>query len=290
MKVKLADKTGFCFGVSRAIRMAEKALSRGRPIYSLGSIIHNRQVVDRLSRKGLKVVRRPSEVRAGGRIVISSHGISPKTAKALAGCGIKIIDTTCPFVLKAQRIAARLGRAGYKVVIVGDKAHPEVKALVGFVPKKKVVVVGTANEAGRLKFKKREKISVISQTTQDTRKFAEVVKVVLAKLPGKISVFDTICRDAQGRQAEAKRLAAAVDVMLIVGGANSANTKRLFEVSKRVKSSSHLIETEGDLKRSWLKGAGTVGITSGASTPDWLVKKVVSKLKAQSSKLKAQRE
>ena len=277
MSVRLAKKVGFCFGVKRAVAMAEAALKKNKPIYSLGSIIHNRQVVEDLSRKGLKVIDDANKTK-GGLLVISSHGLSPKIARDIAGRGIKIIDTTCPFVLNAQRIAKRLSDEGYIVVIVGDARHPEIKALVDFVPKK-VFVVKDSREALRLKLKSDERVSIISQTTQSMANFLDVIKTVVEHRPKEVRVFNTICNDAEERQRFASRMAKEVSLMLVVGGKNSANTRRLLEVCKKTLKRSHLVETDKELRKAWFKKGQVVGITSGASTPDWMVQKVVNKIK-----------
>lgn len=277
MKVRLAKRIGFCFGVKRAVAMAEKALEDNKEISSLGSLIHNEQVVSGLAKKGLKVVKGVGNIR-GGAVVISSHGLSPKTSKEIAKRGIKIIDTTCPFVLNAQRIARHLSEEDYSVVIVGDSNHPEVKALVDFAAGK-VIVVRDSREAGRLNLKGCEKIGVISQTTQSPANFLDVVKVVLEKRPKEIKIFNTICNDAEERQRLASLLSRQVDLMLVVGGRDSANTKRLFEVCRKILKNTHLIETEKGLEKGWFKKGQVVGITSGASTPDWIIKKVVDRIK-----------
>lgn len=277
MRIKLAKRIGFCFGVKRAVNMAEEALEKDRPIYSLGSIIHNRQVVEDLFCKGLKVIKDINGIK-GGVVVISSHGISPKIAKRISGKGIKIIDTTCPFVLKAQEVARRLSNNGYKIVIVGDANHPEIKALVDFVPNE-VSVVKDPREASRLELGLSDRVSVISQTTQSTDNFLEVVKAVFSRKPKEICVFNTICHDAESRQKHAGRLAKEVDLMLVVGGKDSANTKRLYEVCKKILKRSYLVESENELRDSWFKKGSTIGITSGASTPDWIIKRVIQKIK-----------
>lgn len=283
MRVELAKKIGFCFGVKRAVAMAESELERRPRIYSLGSIIHNKEVVRGLARRGLKVTSDVSGVRSGV-IVISSHGISPKVAGDIRRRGLKIIDTTCPFVLNAQRIAEKLCGEGYKVVIVGDSNHPEVRALMDFAPGS--VVVKDAAGAGRLTIGRRDRVSVISQTTQSTENFLETVKAIAAKRPGSFRVVNTICRDAGDRQDAARRLARNADVMLIVGGRESANTRRLYEVSRKVCRNSHHIETEKDIRPEWFKGKRAIGITSGASTPDCIIEKVVKTVKVMNSKLK----
>lgn len=276
MKTRLAKRIGFCFGVKRAVEMAETSLKSKGPICSLGSIIHNEQVVELLSKKGLKVIKDVNKIR-GGACVISSHGISPAIAWAIKKRGVRLIDTTCPFVLNAQRIAKSLSGGPYGVIIVGDAKHPEIKALVGYV-QGDARVVKDARDAKRLKIGQGGKFIVISQTTQSAKNFLDTVHVISEKKPRELRIFNTICGDAEERQDAAKALAASVDVMLVVGGRNSANTKRLLEVSRSVRKKSYLIETEKDLRKRWLRHARSVGITSGASTPDWLVAKVVEKI------------
>lgn len=277
MKVVLAKRIGFCFGVKRAVGMAESALKEKGRVCSFGSIIHNAQVVEGLSRKGLEVIKDIDRIETGA-VVASSHGISPKIAGRIKEKGLKLIDTTCPFVLAAQRIARSLSDAGYNVIIVGDANHPEVKALIDFASKG-VFVVKDAREAKALKLNQNEKFSIISQTTQSTDNFLDAVKAILEKMPKELRVINTICRDVEERQDATRALAKGVDAVLVVGGRNSANTKRLFEICKRISGNAHLVETEKELKRSWFKGARVIGVTSGASTPDWIVKRVVDKIK-----------
>jgi 4-hydroxy-3-methylbut-2-enyl diphosphate reductase len=280
LKVVLAGRIGFCFGVKRAVRMAEAELGKKRRICSLGSIIHNRQVVDDLSAKGLRVARDLAHVGGSAAVIISSHGTSPRTKAAIAAKGLGIIDTTCPFVLRAQRIASSLSTRGYKAVIVGDSAHPEVRALVGFAPRGASVVAGPA-EASRLGVRRGARIAVLSQTTQSKEKFLGVLAEMAAKRPRELKAFDTICNDALIRQKVAGDLAARVDAMLVIGGRNSANTRRLYEVCRKANRNSHLIETEKDLKAVWFRRVRRVGIASGASTPDWMVKKVAEQVKSK---------
>jgi 4-hydroxy-3-methylbut-2-enyl diphosphate reductase len=255
--------------------MAEKAIKGKDKIYSLGSIIHNKDVVRRLSEKGLKVVSDIDEVKEG-TVVISSHGISPKTARMISKRGLKIIDTTCPFVRTAQETVKKLANEGYALVVVGDSGHPEIKALLDFAPGD-VFVVRNKEEASRLSLTGNDRVSVISQTTQSVGNFVDVVKTISERVPKELRAYNTICNDAGSRQDEARRLASRVDLMLVVGGKDSANTKRLVEVCSKVLGNSHLVETEDDIQSNWFKGVKTVGITSGASTPDWVIKRVVKK-------------
>jgi 4-hydroxy-3-methylbut-2-enyl diphosphate reductase len=279
LKIALADRIGFCFGVKRAVKMAERALKSNKKIYSLGSIIHNKQVVEDLAKRGLKVISDISAISGDGAVVvISSHGISPKVAKRIRRKGIRMIDTTCPFVLNAQKIARSLARECYSAIIVGDLNHPEVKALVDFAPKGAVVVKDRV-EAATLNSGKSARISVLSQTTQSQANFQDVVKAILEKRPKELRVCNTICNDAEERQRLARELASRVGLMLIIGGRHSANTRRLYEVCRKTLKNTHLIETEKELREAWFTNVRSVGIASGASTPDWVVQKVVRRVK-----------
>jgi (E)-4-hydroxy-3-methyl-but-2-enyl pyrophosphate reductase len=277
MRLKLAKKIGFCFGVKRAVEMAEKVLKKEGKAYSLGSIIHNKQVVEGLSKRGLKVIKSIDEADSGV-LVISSHGISPDVAGKISKRSLKLVDTTCPFVRNAQSTARSLGEDGYRVIIVGDVDHPEVKALYDFAGKK-AHVVKDALGLEALKLKPNERIGILSQTTQSMDNFLGVVRAIIDAKPESLRVFNTICKDAQVRQAAARDISREVDLMLIVGGKNSANTKRLFEVCKKILRRSYLVETELDLRSQWFKGVSVVGITSGASTPDKIVRRVARVVK-----------
>ncbi len=295
MSIRLAKKVGFCFGVKRAVEMAEEVLKKESKAYSLGSIIHNKEVVEGLSRKGLKVISGINDI-TSGCVVISSHGISPDVSREISKRSLKLVDTTCPFVSNAQKMARHLSTAGYRIVIVGDTNHPEVKALVDFArfargircsqtkanfAGKKAIVVKNPKGVKRLHLKPNEKIGVLSQTTQSMDNFLDVIRAIIEAKPRELRVYNTICKDADERQGAARSLARNVDLMLIVGGRHSANTKRLFDVCKKILDQSYLIETEKDLDNAWFKKALTVGITSGASTPDWLVRCVVDATKAK---------
>jgi 4-hydroxy-3-methylbut-2-en-1-yl diphosphate reductase len=278
MRIKLAKKVGFCFGVRRAIDMAEEVLKKEKRAYSLGSIIHNKDVVESLSRRGLKVIRSIDEARRGV-IIVLFHGISLDISDAILKRSLKLVDTTCPFVRNAQKMARSLNEEGYKIIIVGDVNHPEVKALFCFAGKK-AHVVKDARGLKTLRLKPNERIGILSQTTQSMDNFLSVVKAVIDVKPKDLKVFNTICRDAEERQGAASEISGKVDLMLIVGGRNSANTKRLFEVCKEILRKSYLVETEDDLEYSWFKDVSVVGITSGASTPDNIVRRVAKALKS----------
>jgi 4-hydroxy-3-methylbut-2-enyl diphosphate reductase len=272
MRLKLARRVGFCFGVRRAVEMAEEVLKKENRAYSLGSIIHNRQVVEGLSKKGLKVIKSIDEADSGV-LVISSHGISPDLFRKISKRSLKLVDTTCPFVRNAQSSARSLGEEGYTVIIVGDVDHPEVRALYDFAGKR-AYVVKDARGLKALRLKPSERIGVLSQTTQSMDNFLGVVKAIIDAMPKDLKIFNTICKDAQERQAAARDISREVDLILVVGGKNSANTKRLLEVCKKTLRKSYLIETEDDLRSQWFKNVSVVGITSGASTPEAIVRRV----------------
>ena len=278
MRLKLAKKIGFCFGVRRAVEMAEEVLKKEGRAYSLGSIIHNKQVVEGLSKRGLEVINNIDEIRCGV-LVISSHGISPKVADKISKRSLKMVDTTCPFVRNAQSSARSLGKKGYTVIIVGDVNHPEVKALYAFAGKK-AHVVRDAEGLKSLKLKSNKRVGILSQTTQSMDNFLNVVRAIIDVNPKDLRVFNTICKDAQERQVAARDISREVDLMLIVGGKNSANTKRLFEVCKKILPRSYLVETELDLRSKWFKDVSVVGITSGASTPETIVRRVAKSVSA----------
>ena len=267
-KVELAKDSGFCFGVKRAIRLAQNAAKSKKAIYSLGPIIHNRQEVERLKKKGIHVVENLSGIKSG-TVIIRSHGVHPRLVKEAKKKGLSIIDATCPFVKKVQELTSLLQKEGYEVIVVGEKDHPEILAL----PEVKVVEKVSDVE----KMRRRKKLGVLSQTTQTIENFNEVVSALVEKT-SELKVFNTICEATARRQKSAYNLANRCDLMLVVGGYNSANTQRLAEICKKSGTETHHVETADEIKSSWLKGKKKIGITAGASTPDRIIKKVVRKL------------
>jgi len=274
LAIRVSPGVGFCSGVKRAIKMALAAAAHadGR-IYSYGPLIHNPQVVDRLREVGVRPLARLAK--GGGLLVIRSHGISPEALSAARRRGYQIVDATCPFVRAAQERAKRLYRLGYDVVIVGEKHHPEVKAIRGSVPAKSTVVENAA-QAKKLKFGRR--VGIIAQTTIPVDTFASVVSQI-ARHAREILVFNTICSETSRRQARARKLAAEVDVLLVVGGRNSANTARLEDLCRSICPATHQIETAAEIGDGWFKRGSAVGIVTGASTPKWLVDSIVNQLK-----------
>lgn len=275
MEIFLADKAGFCFGVKRAINTAFKAAGTGK-VYCLGPLIHNPQEVDRLLEAGVRTVEDFSSLNPGDYIIIRSHGVPPVVLAQARDKGLQIIDLTCPFVGKAQRDAELLQKEGYQVVVIGEKQHPEVQSILGYAGDN-AVVVETAEDVESVKFQHR--LGVVAQTTQSYSNFSEIVLKLLS-LSKELKVFNTICHSTKERQDAARILAGQVDIMLVVGGRNSANTARLVSVCQQEGKPTYHIEVADEIRPEWLKGATKVGVTAGASTPDWVVEGVMKKLKS----------
>jgi|MudIll2142460700_1097286.scaffolds.fasta_scaffold16733_3 4-hydroxy-3-methylbut-2-enyl diphosphate reductase len=275
MEVILADKAGFCFGVQRAISTAFKAAGKGN-VYCLGPLIHNPQEVSRLRDAGVKTVEDFSGLRPGDSLIIRSHGVPPAVLASAREKGLTIIDLTCPFVAKAQQHAQSLSREGYRVVVVGEKKHPEVQSILGYAGENSVVVeqpedIDQLNLQGRL--------GVVAQTTQSYGNFSEIV-LRLLRLSNELKVFNTICSSTKERQDATRVLASQVDVMIVVGGRNSANTSRLVSLSREAGKPTYHVEVVEEIRSEWLTGIRTVGVTAGASTPGWVIDAVVERLKA----------
>jgi len=269
----VAKNAGFCFGVKRALRYAEDAAAQFGKIYSLGPLIHNPQEVERLSSQGIISVDSLDQVE-GDYVIVRSHGVKPEIFALAKEKNINVIDATCPFVKSAQSYAKDLAAEGYSVVVVGDKNHPEVEGIVGW-SNNTAVVVENAEEAAQVPLG--DKIGVIAQTTQPDRNFQQVVEE-LKKRNSRLMVYNTICHATAERQKSALALAKEVDIVLVVGGLNSANTKKLARISSEAGTPTYHIEEAKDIDFSWLKGKKRVGVTAGASTPDWIIKEVLQKM------------
>ncbi len=281
VKVSLAEHLGFCFGVRRALRIAEKALREAKgDVYSLGPLIHNPRVVEKLEKKGLKTVPGLHRLE-NGTLIVRSHGIHPVLAAEARKKGLRLIDAACPYVASAQRKAALLRKAGYRVVIFGDRNHPEVKALLG-VTAGRAVVVERGTDVSRL-LRKREKIGLVAQTTQPGAEYAKIIAALARGNFRELRVFNTICSATAERQEAARRLSRRVELMIVVGGRASANTGRLTQICRQAGIDTYQVEGAEQIKPQWRKGKRHIGVTGGASTPQWLIEEVVKKLQ-QSSK------
>jgi 4-hydroxy-3-methylbut-2-enyl diphosphate reductase len=282
--IEKASKTGFCFGVRRAINLLEKvARERGgvgrqhAGVETLGAVVHNQQVLKKLSEIGVRVVNNIDDIK-GDIVVTSSHGVSPDLEDRIRARHIDVISTTCPFVRRAQVAARRLAESGFFIIVYGDDNHPEVKGILGWAKGHGLATTDEKAVAALDPLPRR--LGILSQTTQVPAHFAEFVKKIIDLALNKdseIRIIDTICHDIRERQAAALELAYRADLMLVVGGRSSANTNRLAELCSQV-TKTHLIETAAEIKPAWLKGKKFIGVTAGASTAEETVDEVVKKL------------
>jgi len=285
-RIEVAAGAGFCFGVKRAVTMASKAPQEypGLSIRTLGPIIHNPQVVERLAGLGIHEAGDTDKL-VSGVVIIRSHGITRQLTQTLRlRPELTIIDATCPFVRRAQEIVAEMSRSGYLVFIVGEPNHPEVAGLISYGEPKTTFVVSRAAEIPEALINRQQflKIAVLAQTTQTQEVFAKVVRHLIS-FKGEVRCFNTICNATSDRQQEALKLARRSDCMIIIGGRSSANTNRLQQICKQVQPASHHIETAAELQKEWFTKKITIGITAGASTPKWLIDEVVEAIKTISN-------
>lgn len=275
MEIERASEMGFCFGVRRAIELVEKAAGERGPLQTLGALVHNRQVVDRLELCGVSVAASLDELQ-GNIVAIASHGVGPEGMEQVRIRGFEVIDATCPFVRKAQVVAKRLGKAGFWVLVFGDAAHPEVRGVLGWAGEN----ASASLEVPHLD-KLPRRLGILCQTTQNQERFAEFVAGVISHKSAKFTelrIFNTICDATSKHQVAALALAGRVDLMFVVGGQDSANTKRLARICADTGVPTYHIEAAAEVDPRWLRGHYRVGVTAGASTPDEVIDEVVRAL------------
>lgn len=273
MEVILADDYGFCYGVKRAIKTAKDHADLSKKVCTLGPIIHNPQMVKALADEGIGTVNSVDEMNSG-KIIIRSHGVGPSVYNAIKAKGLELADATCPHVKKAQMSAKSLADEGFKVIIIGEKEHPEVKSIKEWAGENSLVLA-SKEEASELSFI--PKLGVVAQTTFSAAAFNSIVSILLEKSCD-IRILKTICTATDRRQSAAIKLAKQVDMMLVIGGRNSANTTRLAQLCTD-HCITHHIETVDELQSDWFNNIKKIGITAGASTPDWIIKEVYEKCK-----------
>ena len=277
MQVLLADEYGFCFGVERAVEMVEEALGAGDTVRSLGPLIHNEQEMQRLGTHGVNVINEPVQIQRGETAVIRAHGVTPDVQRELEEKASKVVDATCPFVTRVQKLAARAAAENRHVIVVGNPDHPEMIGVKGYAPEH-AFIVRDAEEISRLPQLK--KPLVVSQTTIKAQTFFDAAEAVKAKTDDEVQVINTICSATRDRQDAARALAGMVDAFYIIGGNHSSNSRKLLTVCLEQCQKSFLIETPQEINPADLNGAGKVGVTAGASTPNWLIEEVVERLRA----------
>jgi len=277
--ILLARSAGFCFGVKRATRMAFEAAESHDGICSLGPIIHSPQLVEKLEEKGVVVVNAVEDIPEGA-VIIRSHGVTSGELREIGNRNLEVVDATCPFVKSAQDHAALLSREGYVVVLVGEGDHPEVQGILSYADNTEVFVVGAPDEAEAIP--RRKRLGLIAQTTQSFENLRQVADICLKKCQ-ELRIFNTICDATSVRQEEARDIAGKAELVLVIGGFNSANTTRLAQICREIQPRTYHIETAEQLEPEWLKGVGTVGITAGASTPRWLIDEVIRRVETASN-------
>ncbi|RDU67105.1 4-hydroxy-3-methylbut-2-enyl diphosphate reductase [Helicobacter didelphidarum] len=277
MEVILAEKYGFCFGVKRAIKITEKIAQTNPNTLTLGPLIHNPLEISRLEKNfGVKVQENINNLGQSKSVIIRTHGITKQNLETLKQKGVSITDATCPFVTKPQKIVEEMSNNGYDIIIFGDENHPEVRSVMSYSIKTPIVIanIESLKEIGKIP----KKIAIVSQTTKQIEKFAEIVQYLVTNSL-EVRVFNTICNATFENQEATRNLSQKADIMVIVGGKSSANTKQLFYIAQTHCPDSYLVENENDIQPSWFESKNICGISAGASTPNWVIKNVEEKIK-----------
>lgn len=272
MKINVAKSAGFCFGVKRAIEIAFGAIATAGKIYMLGDIVHNEEVSGEIKKAGIGKTKKLT----GGKnktFLVGSHGTTQEIINRARQLGYKIIDATCPMVKEIHKIVKEMENKGYKIIVIGDKKHDEVRGIVGQLNSRPLVIDAKGN-LPLDKIKKIKKAAVVVQSTQNLGKVLKTVGILRSQI-SELKFFNTICRPTRLKQEEIKKMPKDNDLMIIIGSKASANTKRLYEISKSLNKNSYWIQSAGDLERLEFKGIKSVGVTAGASTPDKTIKDVV---------------
>lgn len=275
MEILIAKSAGFCFGVQNAVKRAEAVGGDNKDVYTYGPLIHNNEVVEKLKSEGIGVINNLDEVKQGDKIIIRSHGISKAEYEKLKDKKAMIIDATCPYVSSIHRIVEERYNSGYKIIIIGDKEHPEVKGVNGWCNEEGIII---DNEEDVIKINgKFKKICIVTQTTYNQEKWRAIVKK-LVDAAIEVLIYNTVCSATQIRQNEAQELSKKVDAMIVIGGRQSSNTKKLYDICKESCPKTIFIENESELNPNELSEFNTIGITAGASTPEYIINNVVFKL------------
>ncbi|MCK4576844.1 4-hydroxy-3-methylbut-2-enyl diphosphate reductase [candidate division WOR-3 bacterium] len=285
-KIILAEKAGFCFGVKRAMAIAEKTakFNSNKPTYTFGPLIHNPQAVSYLESMEVRPIHSLNDVKPG-KLIVRSHGLPPQIITEAKEKGFEIIDATCPFVRRTQDFAKTLLNENYEVVLIGEADHPEVIGIAGHTNGKAIII---ENESDLKKLTGKMRIGIVSQTTQSLENFKNLV-MKIRKIGKEVKIYNTICRETQKRQKSALMLAKKADIMFIIGSKNSANTTHLAQLSQQTGKPTYHIEKFSEISPEWLKGKKIIGISAGASTPSYVIKDVITYLKSINNKISGPR-
>jgi len=271
MRINLAKSAGFCVGVKKALEIALKTGSEKKRVEMLGDIVHNEDVVNQIKKTGIKKIKHLGKGK-GKILLIRAHGTSTSTYRKVRALGYKIIDATCPMVREIHKIAKENEKKGYRIIIIGEKKHDEVQGILGQL-KKKALVIDNSNDIGK-EVKGILKGAVVVQSTQNLEKTLKIVKA-LGKHIKKLKFFNTICEPTRRKQKEVKEMAAKNNLMIIIGSKTSANTKRLYEISRSINKQTFWIQSKDEIKSAWFRGVSSIGVTAGASTPEGTTQDVI---------------
>jgi 4-hydroxy-3-methylbut-2-enyl diphosphate reductase len=277
MKINLAKSAGFCFGVKRALDIALKTASTHPHVYMMGNIVHNEDVTKQIEHAGIKKIAKLTDGK-DKTFLLQAHGVGLDFIKKIKDLGYNIIDATCPMVKEIHGIARNMETQGYKIIIIGDKNHDEVRGIVGQLENKPILI----EDASDIRFNKKiSRAAVVVQSTQNVSKVLTLISL-LKPYTKELKFFNTICRPTRLKQEDIKKMPLENDVMVIIGSKTSANTKRLYEISRSINKRSYRVHSKKDLKPGWFKNADSVGVTAGASTPDRTIKEIISCIRAMS--------
>ncbi len=274
--IRLARHAGFCVGVQRAIKLTKEALARRRKIWCIGALIHNPQAVGELKKQGLQIVEDVEKIPEGAVAVVRSHGVHPEVLEVLRRKNVEVLDATCPLVKRVQEVARQLHREGYTVIIVGEREHPEVKAILGYAPG--AFLLETEEKVSRIPEAKR--FGVVAQTTQASGRYIKILKRLMEKDFQEMRIYNTICDATVRRERSAKEVADSVDVMFVLGGRMSANTRRLAETCRKGGSPAYHLEGAEDLQPSMIEGKHAIGVAAGTSTPESVIAEFTNALES----------
>jgi 4-hydroxy-3-methylbut-2-enyl diphosphate reductase len=275
LKITIGKHSGFCFGVKRAYDLTCVNSKDCSDVFILGKLVHNDDVCKDLRGRGIREIKSLGDIREG-TVIFTAHGVGPSLYKKAISKNLKIIDTTCPKVMKAQRLAKNYAEKKCEILIFGDKDHKEVKSVKEW-SGNKAKIIGSLDELKKIKLDKNKKYCLISQTTQNAEEFKKII-AYLEKYLKNFSFFDTICPSTYDRQKETRRLAKNNEAVIVIGGRDSANSKMLHKIAKSINKKSYFIENASQLKKNWLSNIKKVAIAAGASTPEWVIKEVTKKI------------
>ncbi len=275
MKITVSQFAGFCFGAQRAYKIALEETPKSQNLYIKGDLLHNNEVIQKTRKAGIKKIKDVSQIKKG-TLIITAHGDGKKVFDSAFKKGIKIINTTCPKVIRVQKLAEKFYKEGRSLIIIGDKNHKEVKGINGWC-ENKAIIISSDSDLEKLNPRHLKNPVVLGQTTQNLDNFLKMAQKLKKKIKS-VKIFNTVCKTTKNRQEEAKELARNHEAVIVIGGKNSSNSRRLFEIASQINPKTFFVENEKEINWKEIKKLKSIGITAGASTPQWIIKKIYQKL------------